>query len=219
VDSAGHNLNASGYLKAVEALDEPLGRLAGACRRNEILLVVTADHGMVFPDPKGKGGHSAEKYAARLEALRVPLVITGPGIEELNLGGLWSEVDVAPTALSLLEISSNESTEGLSLPIRAGSTLRVRGAPAGLELWRDGIHLATASGDEEELFQGLVRGEYTLKGEGLSMRLLVDGERSVDLTGEKALPEGVRRGMGVAMILVINLAGTAAIVRIWRREE
>ncbi|MFZ2376898.1 MAG: sulfatase-like hydrolase/transferase [Methanothrix sp.] len=218
VDSAGHNLNASGYLKTVEALDEPLGRLAGACRRNEILLMVTADHGMVFPDPKGKGGHSAEKYAARLEALRVPLVITGPGIEELNLGGLWSEVDVAPTVLSLLEISSNESTEGLSLPIRAGSTLRVRGAPAGLELWRDGIRLAAASGDEEELFRGLVRGEYTLRGEGLSMRLLVDGEQSVDLRGEKALPEGARRGMGVAMILAINLAGTAAIVRIWRRE-
>ena len=50
------------------------------------------------------------------------------------------------------------------------------------------------------------------------MGLLVDGEQSVELTGEKALPEGVRRGMGVAMILVIDLAGTAAIVRIWRRE-
>lgn len=65
-----------------------------------------------------------------------------------------------------------------------------------MELWRDGIRLAAASGDEEELFRGLVRGEYTLRGEGLSMRLLVDGDRSVDLRGEKALPEGARRGMG-----------------------
>ena len=65
VDSAGQNLGATGYLQTVQALDEPLGKLAEACRKNNVLLVITADHGMVFPDAKGKGGHSAEIVCRR----------------------------------------------------------------------------------------------------------------------------------------------------------
>ena len=207
VDSAGHNLNASGYLQVVEALDEPLGRL-----------VITADHGMVFPDKEGKGGHSAEKYATRLEALRVPLVIQGPGTEELNLGGGWSEVDIAPTVLALLDISSKTSAEGEVLPVREGGILRVAGAPAGVELWGRGICLANASGDNEYIFRGLGWGEYTLKAGGRSWDVLVDGDDTIDLAGKTAMPVGIRRALGVIMILVINLAGMAIIVRIWRRE-
>ena len=86
VDSAGQNLGADGYRQTVQALDVPLGRLAEICRQNNVLLAVTADHGMVFPSATGKGGHSAEKYASSPEALRVPLVFLGPGVEELNLG-------------------------------------------------------------------------------------------------------------------------------------
>jgi len=104
VDSAGQNLGAEGYLQMVQALDVPLGRLAEACRQNNVLLAVTADHDMAFPSAKGKGGHSAEKYAARPEALRVPLVFLGPGVEELNLAGRWSEVDIAPTVQDILNI-------------------------------------------------------------------------------------------------------------------
>lgn len=219
VDSAGHNLNASGYLETVQALDVPLGRLARACQKNNVLLVVTADHGMVFPDREGKGGHSADKYAARLEALRVPLVILGPGIEELNLGGRWSEVDVAPTVLDMLDIPLNMSMEGMLLPFKEGCILQVRGAPAGLELWRNGIKLATASGDGEDVFRGLVRGEYTLKGDDFSLKVLVDGDKTVDLAGRKDLPEGTRRALGVGIILLINMAGTVLIVRVWRRED
>ncbi len=45
----------------------------------------------------------------------MPLVVQGPGIEELNLGGQWSEMDVAPTVLALLDVSSNTSSEGVAL--------------------------------------------------------------------------------------------------------
>ena len=218
VDSAGHNLNASGYLETVQALDGPLGRLVWACNKNNVLLVVTADHGMVFPDGEGKGGHSAEKYAARLEALRVPLLFQGPGTKELNLGGGWSEVDIAPTVLAMLNISSDKSAEGVVLPIREGGILRVRGAPASLELWRGGTWLANASGDDEYVFMGLEWGEYTLKAGDISWDVLVDGEKTVDLAGKTAMPAAVRRVLGVVMILAINLAGMAIIVRIWRRE-
>jgi len=219
VDSAGHNLNASGYLETVQALDDPLGRLVWACRRNNILLVITADHGMVFPDGEGKGGHSADKYAARLEALRVPLVVQGPGTEELNLGGRWSEVDVAPTVLALLDISSNTSSEGVALPVRKGGILRVAGASAGVELWGQGTCLANASGDDEYLFRGLEWGEYTLKAGGRSWDVLVNGDDTIDLAGKTTMPVGIRRALGVIMILVINLAGMAIILRIWKKED
>ena len=71
----------------------------------------------------------------------------------------------------------------------------------------------------EDVFLGLVRGEYILLGKEMSLRVLVDGDETVDLAGKRALPEGTRRALGVVMILVINLAGTAAIVRIWRRVD
>ena len=219
VDSAGHNLNASGYLETVQALDGPLGRLVQACEKNNVLLVITADHGMVFPDEEGKGGHSADKYAARLEALRVPLVIQGPGTKELNLGGRWSEVDIAPTVLAMLNISSDKSAEGVVLPVRERGILRVKGIPAGVELWQGGTWLANASGDDEYVFRGLEWGEYTLKAGKRSWDVLVDGDKIVDLAGKTAMPAAMRRVLGVVMILIINLAGMAIIMRIWRRCE
>ena len=131
VDSAGHELGAEGYRDVAAALDAPLGRLAEVCRRSNVLLVVTADHGMVFSGAEGRGGHSAEKYADRLEALRVPLVFLGPGVEELNLGGRWSEVDIAPTLLDLLNISPGLSGEETVMPVAGSFELHITGAPSG----------------------------------------------------------------------------------------
>ena len=217
VDSAGQNLGADGYREVVAALDVPLGRLAEICRDNNVLLVVTADHGMVFPSATGKGGHSAEKFAARPEALRVPLVFLGPGVEELNLGGRWSEVDIVPTVLSILNISSG-SSEGTSLPIRAGFDLRVTGAPAGLELWRNGSWLANGSAGECR-FRGLSRGLYSLKAGGKEWAVVVNGDVAMDLAG-KAAPQGDwKRIIGIILILAINLAGIAIIVRIWKKGD
>lgn len=219
VDSAGQDLGADGYRQTVQALDVPLGRLAEACRRNNVLLAVTADHGMVFPSATGKGGHSAEKYAAHPEALRVPLVFLGPGVEEMNLGGRWSEVDIAPTVLSILNISSNLTWEGKSLPIREGFDLRVTGAPAGLELWRDGAWLANVTAAGECRFRGLSRGQYSLKAGGKEWAVLVNGDAAMDLTG-KAAPQGDwKRIIGIILILAINLAGIAIIFRIWKGRD
>jgi len=217
VDSAGHNLGADGYREVVAALDAPLGRLAEICRQNNVLLAVTADHGMVFPLETGKGGHSADKYAARLEALRVPLVFLGPGVEELNLGGRWSEMDVAPTVLGILNISGNFTAEGKSLPIRAGFDLRVTGAPGALELWRDGARLAKGSAGEC-CFRGLPRGLYSLKAGGKEWAVLVNGDVEMDLAGKAAPESDWKRIIGIILILAINLAGIAVIVRIWKKD-
>jgi len=220
VDSAGQNLGADGYRRTVQALDVPLGRLAETCRQNNVLLAVTADHGMVFPSATGKGGHSAEKYAAHPEALRVPLVFLGPGVEELNLGGRWSEVDIAPTVLSILNISSNLTWEGKSLPIRESNDLRVTGAPADLSLWRDGAWLANAAAAGDYCFRGLPRGQYSLKAGGKEWTVLVNGDAAMDLTGKtKPLETGMKRILGVILILAINLVGIALIIRIWKKGD
>jgi hypothetical protein len=220
VDSAGHNLGADGYLQTVQALDAPLGALAEACRKNNVLLVITADHGMVFPSTKGKGGHSKDLYATKPEAVRVPLVLFGPGVEEMNLGGRWSEMDIAPTVLNILNISSNLTNEGRSMPLRESYDLRVTGAPAGLTLWRGEERLANATGDDEYNFRGLERGLYTLKAGGQSVQVLVNGDQTMDMAGKTAPMSGnTKRILGVIMILTINLVGVVVILRIIRKEE
>lgn len=219
VDSSGHNLGADGYREVVAALDVPLGRLAESCRKSNVLLAITADHGMVFPSETGKGGHSAEKYAARPEALRVPLVFMGSGVEELNLGGRWSETDIAPTVLDLLNISANLSGGGQSLPVAESYELRVLGAPGALELWRDGARLADATGAGECCFRGLSRGQYSLKAGEKEWAVLVNGDVEMDLAG-KAAPQGDwKRLIGIILILAINLVGIAVIVRIWKGRD
>lgn len=217
VDSAGQNLGIEGYLETVAALDAPLGKLAEACRKNGAILAVTADHGMSFPAAKGKGGHSAVKYAGRLESLRVPLVFLGPGVEELNLGGRWSEVDIAPSVLDLLGISRNLSAEGRSLPIKKSYSLRITGAPGAVSLSRDGKPLANASGDEVYNFRGLARGLYTIEGSGRSQEVLVNGDRVLDLAGKGADYADFRKILGLILILCINLTGILLIIRIWRK--
>ena len=216
VDSAGHNLGPEGYQKAIAALDAPLGRLADACQENNVLLAVTADHGMVFPGVQGQGGHSAEQYASRPEALRVPLVFLGPGVEEVNLAGRWSEMDIAPTMLAILNISSCYDLPGDPLPIREGYELRITGAPAGLELLRGGEEVSSCPGGDC-LFVGLPRGLYSLKAGGMERQVAVNGDVAVELGEKAAIPASAKKIFGVILILAINLAGIAAIVRIWRR--
>ncbi len=216
VDSAGHELGAEGYREVIAALDGPLGRLAEECRRNDLLLVVTADHGMVFPGREGKGGHSAEKYADRLEARRVPLVFLGQGIEEMNLGGRWTQMDIAPTLLSLLNISAGLVGEGESIPVADSFSLQVKGAPEGLEIWQGEEMLAEGSSGKCS-FWGLSRGVYSLRAGKKEWPVTVNGDMLLDLGSKAWLGEGWKRIVGVVLILVINLVGMVAIVRIWRR--
>ncbi|MDD1760969.1 MAG: alkaline phosphatase family protein [Methanothrix sp.] len=218
VDSAGQNLGADGYQQVVAALDEPLGRLGEACRKNNVLLSVTADHGMVFPSETGKGGHSAEKYVRRMEALRVPMVFSGPGVEELNLGGRWSEMDLAPTVLSILNISSELTSEGRSMPIREGFMLRVTGAPEGLALWQGEGQLASGHAGECR-FLGVSRGLYTLKADGAEWTIVANGDNTIDLASKSTASSSMRKMLGVILILAINLGGIAMIVLIWRKAD
>jgi 2,3-bisphosphoglycerate-independent phosphoglycerate mutase len=219
-DSAGHELGPEEYLKVAQALDAPIGNLTETCRRSGVLLVVTADHGMAFPGKKGRGGHASPKYAEQLEALRVPLVFFGPGVDELNLGARWSQVDIAPTVMSLLGISRNASWEGKSMPIKESYSLRVVGAPGEVALYRGEELVARSSGQEHD-FEGLPRGQYTVKAGGKSLDVLINGDQLVDLAerGSTQIQADTKKILGIILILAINLAGTLVIIRIIRKDK
>jgi 2,3-bisphosphoglycerate-independent phosphoglycerate mutase len=227
VDSAGQDLGSDGYLRTIQALDAPLGRLAQACRQQNVLLVVTADHGMVFSAPgKVKGGHAAEKYSSRLESLRVPLVVSGPGVENFSLGGVWSEENIAPTILELMGIAGNLSASNVALPLKKSCSLRVVGAKDEVSIYRDDKLLANASG-EAITFNGLPRGIYTVKYGSLAKDISLSQDQTLYLAekpGQKPGPTGgwpvlgdLRKILGVAAILAINLTGIFMIVRIAKK--
>ena len=70
-------------------------------------------------------------------------------------------------------------------------------------------------------FRGLPLGLYTLKTGGKSARVLVNVDQTMDLAGKTAAaPSGdMKKMIGIILILAINLAGLAIIIRIWKRDE
>jgi len=218
-------LGSVGYIQTVQALDAPLGRLAEACRRNSIVLVVTADHGMSFPaSGKSKGAHASGKYSMRLESLRIPLVVRGPGVDNLSLSGVWSQVNIAPTILELLGIFGNFSESATGIPLKKNYDLLVAGAKGDVAIYRGEDLVANASG-EEITFKGLPRGIYAIKSGTTPVQIYLNGDKVLNLNDVERsvpggwLPQDLRKIIGPALILAINLIGVAVIVRIVRKDK
>lgn len=213
VDSAGQNLGQKGYLETIKGLDAPLGRLIETCRKHNVLLFATADHGMSFPDENGKGGHSASKFSDRLESLRMPLIVFGPNVDEIHLGGIWFEEDIAPTILDLLGLPWNISSSK-PLPIKDGYELLVTNASGDVSLHRDGKLLANASGDNSYIFKGLKRGFYTVSIGDKSLNVCVNGDCSINLASAAGVNgDDIRKIIGIILIIAVNAIG---IIIIWR---
>ncbi len=214
VEDAGRLLGPEAYLEAIASLDEPLGRLVRACKGQDLLLLVTANGGMTFSDP------------GRMESLRIPAVFMGPGVDDLLLTGAWSQTDLAPTVVEMLGLDGNLSrSEGAVMPVWKRYDLEVRGTePADVvRVCRDGGLVAEVAGDSGYIFKGMDRGAYTVGVGRRSVPVCLNGDGLLDLatTGVvvawPALPhvEG-RTVLGAFLILMINLAGVAMIVRIVR---
>lgn len=215
VDSAGQSLGQKDYLEIVNGLDGPIGKLIETCRRHNVLLFIAADHGMSFPNEEGKGGHSASKYSDRLESLRIPLAIFGPNVDEIHLGGVWFEEDIAPTLLDLLGLPWNISSSR-PLPIKDCYELCVTNAPGEVSLYKEGELLANASGNNNYIFRGLKRGLYTVSSSGKSLNICVNGDCSINLEAA-AIGYDTRKIIGIVMILIINTIGIIAIWRIIKK--
>jgi 2,3-bisphosphoglycerate-independent phosphoglycerate mutase len=105
-DMVGHTGVFDAAVKAVEAIDECIGRVYDAVIQNSGLLIITADHGNVEKMCDESGGiHTAHT------SNRVPFIICEKGIE-LRDGIL---ADVAPTILEALGLEKPEEMTGMSL--------------------------------------------------------------------------------------------------------
>jgi hypothetical protein len=137
----------AGYLKELALVDEELGRLRvlleerGLARRT--ITIVYADHGEAF------GEHDLKWHASSLydPMIKVPLLISGPGISSSVIEEPVSLLDLYPTILDLYGLSTPGHVLGESLvPLLAGghepltrpivSEARLKQALVSQDLWK-----------------------------------------------------------------------------------
>ncbi|MEZ4455632.1 MAG: 2,3-bisphosphoglycerate-independent phosphoglycerate mutase [Gemmatimonadales bacterium] len=108
-DMVGHTGVPAAILKAVETVDDCLGRIVAAAERTGTRLLITADHGNceLMVDPETGGPHTAHTTNP------VPFVARGIDAGALRSGGALC--DVAPTILDLLGLEQPGELTGRSL--------------------------------------------------------------------------------------------------------
>jgi arylsulfatase A-like enzyme/HEAT repeat protein len=112
------------YDSEIAYTDAALGRLVAYVRKNRpgTIIVVAADHGEEF-DEHGGRYHGSTLYE---EQLRIPLVISIPGVAPRVVSGEVELIDVTPTVLNLLDIPVPARMRGTDL----GPWLATPPAPA-----------------------------------------------------------------------------------------
>jgi 2,3-bisphosphoglycerate-independent phosphoglycerate mutase len=107
-DMVGHTGDLSAAVKAVETVDECLGRVIGTIQNHGDQALIIADHGnaetMINPDTGQP--HSAHTTNP------VPCIYIGDRFDNITDGGL---ADVAPTILSMMDIHQPDEMTGRSL--------------------------------------------------------------------------------------------------------
>ncbi|MED3721254.1 2,3-bisphosphoglycerate-independent phosphoglycerate mutase [Geobacillus stearothermophilus] len=109
-DMVGHSGKLEPTIKAVEAVDECLGKVVDAILAKGGIAIITADHGnadeVLTPDGKPQTAHTTNP---------VPVIVTKKGIK-LRDGGILG--DLAPTMLDLLGLPQPKEMTGKSLIVK-----------------------------------------------------------------------------------------------------
>lgn len=111
-DMVGHTGNYEATVKAVEVIDDCMGKLQKKCLEKGVTLLITADHGncdeMVYPDGSPHTSHTKAN---------VPFIMIGNGINGQQFKTLDGAAlkDIAPTVLYLLGIEKNKFITGDSI--------------------------------------------------------------------------------------------------------
>ncbi|MDP8254981.1 MAG: sulfatase-like hydrolase/transferase [Candidatus Alcyoniella australis] len=106
----------AGYDEELAYADQAVGRILAELERlglsEQTLIVITADHGRGW-DQGHPQGHGQSLYSGEV---RVPLVISGPGVEPgVRYGSMVSLLDLAPTIAELAHVPADPDWPGVSL--------------------------------------------------------------------------------------------------------
>ena len=110
-DMVGHTGILAAAIKAVETIDECLGKIQTSINETGGVMLLTADHGNVEQMLNHETGEAHTAHTS----LQVPIILAGQGIKPnvgLNNGCL---ADVAPTILNLMNIEQPSEMTGKSL--------------------------------------------------------------------------------------------------------
>jgi 2,3-bisphosphoglycerate-independent phosphoglycerate mutase len=104
----GHTGDMEAAVKAVEAVDECIGKVYDKVMEKNGVILITADHGNAeqMIDPADKSVFTAHTTNV------VPLVVAGLGDVKLETGRL---ADLAPTMLDIMNVDIPEEMTGKSL--------------------------------------------------------------------------------------------------------
>jgi 2,3-bisphosphoglycerate-independent phosphoglycerate mutase len=118
-DMVGHAGKLEAAIKAVEVVDECVGRIVDATLKREGTLIITADHGNAEQmwEPRNNCPHTAHTV------YDVPLILAGApfGGWKLRTGGRLA--DIAPTALAMLGLEQPPEMTGVSLLVPSKSAV------------------------------------------------------------------------------------------------
>jgi 2,3-bisphosphoglycerate-independent phosphoglycerate mutase len=108
-DMVGHTGSLPAAIKAVEAADTGLGKIADAIQKAGGALLVTADHGNceMMRDPETGGPHTSHTTNP------VPILLVGARNRALLAEGRLA--DLAPTMLELMDLPKPKEMTGVSL--------------------------------------------------------------------------------------------------------
>ncbi|MFL6195019.1 MAG: sulfatase [Thermoanaerobaculia bacterium] len=123
------------YDEAVSYLDEQLGRLLTTLRKTGLaertVVVLLGDNGYMMGERGigGPGSRATGKLVPYESSLRVPFVISGPGLPRALASDLpVSSLDLPPTLLSLAGVPAPESWPGRDLAAALAGKVEVREA-------------------------------------------------------------------------------------------
>lgn len=106
-DMVGHTGNYQAAVKAMEVVDNCLGKLYQKCQDNNISMLITADHGncdqMVYEDGSAHTSHSKAM---------VPLILLQNNSLTFQQNKKYALKDIAPTVLKLLNIEKHPQMSG-----------------------------------------------------------------------------------------------------------
>lgn len=112
-DMVGHTGNYEAAIKAIEALDVVIGRLTTACAKEQVTMLVTADHG----NSDQMAYENGDVHTSHTEAL-VPFIVVDPRLKNATIEqneGPMALRNVAPTVLNIMGVPQAPLFEGESV--------------------------------------------------------------------------------------------------------